>query len=55
LEFAQPLHDVGGFGGVGIRFGQIKSVILDGIVGLMIARGDFSLAVGVLIGIRKHF
>jgi len=46
LEFAEPQDDIGGFGGVGIRVGQINFVISDGLIGLVFAPGNFAEAVG---------
>src|ERR1039458_5176301 len=48
FEFAEPLNDVGGLGGVGIRVGQIKFVIFNRLVGFVLAPGDFAEAVGDL-------
>ena len=48
FKFAEPLHDVGGFLGVGVRVGQIKFVISDRFVGVVLAPGDFAEALGDL-------
>jgi hypothetical protein len=48
FEFAEPLHDVGGLGGVGVRVGQIKFVISNRLVRVVLAPGDFAEAVGDL-------
>jgi hypothetical protein len=42
---AKPLDDVGCLGGVGVRIGQIKFVILDGVIGFMLAPGNFAESV----------
>src|SRR5882757_9939893 len=48
LKFLQPLNDVRGFGGVGVRAGQIRFIILHRLVRLVFAPGDFTQAVGDL-------
>ena len=48
FKFAEPLDDVGGFFGVGVRVGQVKFVISDRFVRVVLAPGDFAEALGDL-------
>src|ERR1017187_2904853 len=48
FKFAEPLNDVCGLGGVGVRIGQIKFVISNRFVRVVLAPGDFAEAPGEL-------
>ena len=42
IPLAKPLDDIGCLGGVGGRIGQIKFVKFDGVIGFMLAPGNFA-------------
>ncbi len=42
FKLAKPLQEVGCFGRVGVRIGQIEFVIFDGVVGFVFAPGNFA-------------